>query len=302
MSQTIEDVVKSARELSFDRFVTPTFYVSEKEAGESITITTTALTITKAAVTQLTITFSEYPTLEDVINKLITEQYPISYSASYISTEPSNSLLPLSATVLSTPVSVYRRVFFSNSEVLEVLRRYFVMLLGYSYEDAYDIELTTTFEALGISNAQPHHMALWIAYWLVDRRRVYEMAAETMGQSTYMFSGMSGVGEGGVSINTSLADVFSITDEPMERYNEGELAHGVGADNVLGDAASFWYRLQLWLRSQFERLFGDFALRADTVVVGQFDLQKDQNFYAFYDQYPYTISPLSREILSSFSP
>ena len=145
-------------------------------------------------------------------------------------------------------------------------------------------------------------MALWISYWLVDNRRVYEMAGEFLGQSTYAFSGeagMMGIMEESSNIHVSIGDVFSIDDPVQQHYNEGEQPWRVGADNVLGDAHSFWYKLQLWIRSQFERLFEDWTLRPDTIMMGTTDLHKDTNFYAYYDQYPYTISPLSREIISS---
>lgn len=303
VTPTLADVIRSARELSFDKFVTPALFISQKQESQALAIDSTKLTISTATVVDLELLFSDYPTLEDIVRTLVTAGYPLSYAASFVGSEPSDSLLPINSTLLDQPKPLYRRYFFSDVEVMDVMRRYLTMNVGYRYEDAYSVNLTT--EVAKLKNAVPHHMALWCAYWLVDRRRIYEYASEMIGQSTFSetgLSGMIGVAENGSSINVNLADVFSITDNPASKFNEGEKSWGVGADNVLGDASSFWYRLQLHIRSQFERLFGDFSLRPDTVIMGVIDLQKDQNFYAFYDQYPYTISPLSREILSSWSP
>lgn len=309
ISPTLAEVVRSARELSFDRFVTPAFFITGKSTGQLLAITSTSIAITTPPSTPeedpitFTLPFADNPTLEDIALVFITEGYPFSYAASFVGSEPSNSLLPVSSELSLSPTALYRKYFFSDAEVMEVMRRYLTMECGYSYAKAYEVDLLT--EVTKLSNAVPHHMALWCAYWLVERRRIYELASEVIGQSTFSGTGdagMLGILENGSSINVNLADVFSLTDNPQSKFNEGEKSWGVGADNVLGDASGFWYRLQLWIRSQLERLFGDFSLRPDQVIMGVMSLEKDTNFYAYYDQYPYTISPLSREILSSFSP
>ena len=303
---TLGEVTTAARELSFDRFVTPCLFIGGKE-GQVIDITDTELIITDNAgaspvvLTQLD--FATYDTIEKITNALIvdTNKYSISYAASYIALELSTSLLTLTASPIFEPIAIYRKNFFGDQKIEDLIERYFQMILGVSCEDAETADLE---EEIALMTCQrPDHMACWIAYWLVDQRRLFEMAGEMLGQSTASFTGKNGligVQEESSDIRVSIGDVFTLNSPAINQYNRGEEPWRVGADNVLGDANSFWYRLLLWLRDKIEQLYKDYSLRKDNIMVGVIDLQRDTNFYAFYDSYPYTISPLSREILSSF--
>jgi hypothetical protein len=301
---TFADILTSARELSFDRFVTPTFFIGGA-TGYTLNVTSEKLQITHPVgaipvITPVTtLLFSEYPTLDDILQALMSDamNYEVSYSASFIGSEPSSSLLPRTGANLSIAVPVYRKYFFSADMVMKLAHMYLEQVIGVRCED-----IDVTDDISKFRSHRPQHMSLWIAYWLVDKRRLYELAGEIMGQSTFSFSGKSGmigVSQDGGTIDVNLGDVFRLNDAPTTKFNEGERPAGFGADNVLGDAYSFWYRLQLYIRRQYEMMFGDNALRPDQIMMGTIDLQKDQNFYAYYDQYPYTISPLSREILGS---
>ena len=72
----------------------------------------------------------------------------------------------------------------------------------------------------------------------------------------------------------------------------------VGSDNIWGDRYSFWYKLMVYLRDLLETTFGDYSLRKDNVIPGYISLQRELDFRSYYDSYPFTLSPLSRGIIS----
>lgn len=247
---------------------------------------------------------ADYPTLQDLSVALLTnsEGIPFSYAASFIGTEPTSSLLRLTNINIAVATPIYRTYFFGDAVIDDLVRKYCIMQLGMNEETVMAASLDDVISEIKASMVQ--HMVLWTAFYLVDKRRLYEIAADALGQSTFSFSsaeGLMGAGNTGGNVSMKIGDVFSLEDTLQTEYNEGERPWAVGADNVLGDAQTFWYKLQLWIRQNFETLFGDFSLRRNNVLEGRLELSRDQNFYAFYDQYPYTVSPLARDILSSMS-
>lgn len=300
---TLAEVISTIRDLGFDRFVTPSFYLKSPIVGDKLTINSTGLTIKTALdVTVIDLPFATYTTMQSLFTALLSHErkLAISYSASFINSTLTTSLLPLTNVVLNEAVPIYRMYFFSQEKIVDIIERYFMMVLRISCREMEDFEAEDDVALLGCRS--PEHLSLWCAYWLVEERRLYEIAAEALGQSTFSQDGNAALvgirGDGG-SITVQIGDVFTMQDSNVLDYtNEGRF-NAVGSDNVLGDASSFWYRLQLHIRSQVERLFGDFSLRPDEVIMGRVAFEKDTNFYAWYDQYPYTISPLMRGIINS---
>ena len=143
------------------------------------------------------------------------------------------------------------------------------------------------------------HMAIWVAYHLVDKRRLYEAAAGAIGQSFTDGSDYESSSDSAGTITTvQIGSVFSITEEPDEEGFFYEDFNRVGSDNVWGDRYSFWYKLMLYLRGLLEDTFGDYSLRKDNVIPGYISLTRELDFRSYYDSYPFTLSPLSRGILS----
>jgi hypothetical protein len=127
------------------------------------------------------------------------------------------------------------------------------------------------------------------------------MAGEFLGNTVFTNTGEGGLVssyDGNANMTIRVGDVFELSKLPAMDFIEGERINSVGADNVFGDATSFWFRLQMHLRLKLESLFGDYGLRPNTVMVGQLNLDAERNWYAYFDNFPYTISPYSREVLS----
>lgn len=311
MAYTLQQVIASVRELSFDRFVTPSFLIGAAgKENRYLTISSTSLKITDKTVpatpvVEVELLFATYPTLGELVNALISNShgYAVSYAASFISGDACSTLLLLTDRDITIPVAISRTVFFSDSKIIELVKMYMQQILSMScteVDNMTDAQLNTFIQTL--IGERPKHMCLWVAWWLVDYRRMYEMAGMSLGQSTFSNTGTNtliGAYSSNAAVDVTIGDVFRLSEQQNAGNNEGQTPWQVGADNVLGDADTFWYKLQLWIRSTVEQMFGDYSLRKDTVMVGIIDLQVDQNFYAYFDNYPYTISPLSREILSS---
>lgn len=299
---TLSEIITSARELSFDRFVTPCFFV-RGNAGDKLTITADAARVFDGSNVEVYYFNLIDKTLQDLVTDMIvhSRKFQISYSSSFIGGEPANSVIAIQGLKIDSPVPVYRRYFFSDKYItFELVRDYFITQLRMDC----GCESTINYEE-AISKfkcPRDRHLALWLAFYMLEKRRLFELAANTLNQSTFNNGngdiGLVSSSSSSASLTMSIGDVFSLSDSPS---GGGALEEGFnrpGAENIFGDKDSFWYRNQCYVREMFERLFGDFSLRPNQVMFGEIELQKDLNYYAYFDSYPYTLSPITRGILS----
>lgn len=308
---TLNELMTAVRELTFDRFIIPA--IALKAIGEdySIQVDKTWTPPIAEEPTEIikgrllikknveeteqeivSVPFNVYKTMEELMNKLIEENIILAYTPYFKSTEPSSALIQISKD-LATDITLFRRYFFSDEDVLEMIYWYYWKVL-----DIKDVELTD--EVIGkLQRPSERHLSIWVSYHIVEKRRMYENAAENIGQSftdgsDYMGSAISTAPS---SITTSIGSVFNITEDASRGYFYEDF-NRVGSDNVWGDRYSFWYKLMLYLRQLLEETFGDFSLRKDNVIPGYISLARELDFRSYYDSYPFTLSPLSRGILS----
>lgn len=315
---TLNEIMTAVREITFDRFIIPAFAIKEMGAGYFICIDKTftpevsdpnvevikgKLSIYKEVpgngITEETrqviveLAFQEYQTLESIMDALIEAGIVVAYTPYFRGTESSSSLIQVTKELTESFTS-FRRYFFSDDEIEKLIRWYYWKVL-----DIQDVELTE--DIIGkLQRPSEQHMALWVSYYVCDKRRLYESAAGSIGQtftdgSDYVGSNLS---EGtGLTTTTQIGSVFSITEDPSKGYFYEDF-NRIGSENVLGDRYSFWYRLQCWIRQQLEEIFGDYSLRKDNVMMGNIVLTRELDFRSYFDSYPFTLSPLSRGILS----
>lgn len=317
---TLNEIMTAVRELTFDRFIIPAFAI--KQMGEifylSIDKTFTPetedeteevlngkLTIYKKDVTSGTeseeptvqniveLAFNDYPTLEDIMNALIENNIVVAYTPYFRGAEPSDVLIQVKDKELTEDFTTFRRYFFSDEEIKDMIRWYYFVVL-----DIKDVELTDEVVAKLIRPSEKH-LAIWVSYYLVDKRRLYENAANAIGQTFTDGSDYTGSSDkmAGTVTTVQIGSVFNVTEDPSTGYFYEDF-NRVGSDNVWGDRYSFWYRLMLYLRDLLETQFGDYSLRKDNVIPGYISLQRELDFRSYYDSYPFTLSPLSRGILS----
>lgn len=313
---TLNEIMTAVRELTFDRFIIPAFAIKAMGEGFFVSIDKTftpeviepdvevikgRLLIYKVVgsdgeqTTQniVSLTFQDYQTTESIMEALIEANIVVAYTPYFRGTEPSTALIQVTKE-LTDDFTAFRRYFFSDEEISKTIEWYYWRVL-----DIKNVELSD--DIVGkLQRPSEKHLALWVSYYLVDKRRLYESAAASIGQSftdssDYVGSNLS---DGtGTTTTTQIGSVFTITEDPTKGYFYEDF-NRVGSDNVLGDRYSFWYRLQVWLRQQLEELFGDYSLRKDNVIPGYISLQRELDFRSYYDSYPFTLSPLSRGILS----
>lgn len=315
---TLKEIMVAVRELTFDRFIIPAFAI--KQMGKDVYIdidpsfkpvseepvepgrlrifkketsidpdTETEEIIEKPIVELL---FADYPEVDDILNQLIDQGIVIAYTPYYRSEEPSASLIKTTFE-LTEDRTIFRRYFFADEEIIDVIQWYYYTVLRIPNAEIND-------ELVGLlKRPSERHLSVWVAYQLVDKRRMYEAAANSIGQS--FTDGSDYTGSSGSSSPTSttvqIGSVFSITEDAQQGYFYEDF-NRVGSDNTWGDRYSFWYKLMLYLRNILEEHFGDYRLRKDNVIPGYISLQRELDFREYFDSYPFTLSPLSRGILS----
>ena len=317
---TLNEIMTAVRELTFDRFIIPAFAIKQmgenfyvdidktfvpETDGDTEEVIKGKLTIYKVADTTETeseetekeliveLSFNDYPTLEDIMNELIEANVVVAYTPYFRGTEPSTALIQVKSKELTEDFTAFRRYFFSDEEIKEMIRWYYWVVL-----DIKDVELTD--EIVGkLVRPSEKHLAIWVSYYLVDKRRLYENAANAIGQTFTDGSDYTGSSDttAGTVTTVQIGSVFNITEDPNTGYFYEDF-NRVGSDNVWGDRYSFWYRLMLYLRDLLETQFGDYSLRKDNVIPGYISLQRELDFRSYYDSYPFQLSPLSRGILS----
>lgn len=317
---TLNEIVTAVRELTFDRFIIPAFAL--KQMGENyfldvdktfepavpepnpeeepVEVIKGKLSLYKATIKSnkeyiVELPFQDYPTLEDIMNALIAANIIVAYTPYFRGVEPSTVLIQVKDKELTEDYTLFRRYFFSDDEIKDMIRWYYFVVL-----DIKNVDLTD--ETVGkLVRPSEKHMAIWVSYYLVDKRRLYENAANAIGQSFTDGSDYTGSTDASTGVGTTttvqIGSVFSITEDPSQGFFYEDY-NRVGSDNVFGDRYSFWYKLQLYLRDLLETQFGDYSLRKDNVIPGYISLQRELDFREYFDSYPFTLSPLSRGILS----
>ena len=301
---TLNELITAVRELTFDRFIIPAFAI--KRMGENFCVDVDSNFLAEGATVKgklsirnikdssaIEIHYNDYPTLEDVMNKLIEENITVAYTPYFKGTEPTSTLIQVKDRSLSEDFVAFRRYFFSDEEIKNMICWYYDRVLNIR-----NVELTDDVISRLVRPSE-RHLAIWVSYQLVDKRRLYENASNAIGQS--FTDGSDYVGSSANSMGTvttvQIGSVFNITEDPTTGHFYEDF-NRVGSDNTWGDRFSFWYRLMLYLRDLLETQFGDFSLRKDNVIPGYISLQRELDFRSYYDSYPFTLSPLSRGIVS----
>ena len=317
---TLNEIMMAVRELTFDRFIIPAFAIKQMGEGYFVDIDKSFVpetdseteevlkgkfTIYKETVTSETETegtekeiivefsFNDYPTLEDIMNALIEANVIVAYTPYFRGTEPSTVLIQVKNKELTEDFTAFRRYFFSDEEIKTMICWYYFVVL-----DIKDVELTDEIVSKLVRPSEKH-LAIWVSYYLVDKRRLYENAANAIGQTFTDGSDYTGSSDttAGTVTTVQIGSVFNITEDPTTQDLYENVAQ-VGVDSVWADRFSFWYRLQLYLRELLETQFGDYSLRKNQVIPGYVELRRELDFRSYFDSYPWTLSPLSRGILS----
>ena len=198
------------------------------------------LTIKKADKTELTLPFQKYQTMEEVMNALQAAGIIVAFTPYFRGVEPSTALIALKERDINENITLFRRYFFSDEEIIGILRDYYCQVLDFHSVFFNQREIDDDLVGRLIRPSE-RHMALWVAYHIVEKRRLYEQAAAAIGQS--FTDGSDYVGSDvsqsmGTTTTTQIGSVFTITEDPSKGFFYEDF-NRVGSDNVLGDRYSF---------------------------------------------------------------
>lgn len=304
---TLDEIVTSIRELTFDRFVIPAFAIKQMEGYDLSIVRSTntksgSLTIHKAEDGEvkdndIVANFAEVTTMSELMDFLIEHNIIVAYTPFFRDNVSVEQLLPCKNKNLSDEdVTIFRKYFFVEDDIKKLMVMYYWKVL-----DCFNVtEEDITDELVGhLVRPSEKHLVLWVSYFIVDKRRLYEAAAKKVGLTFTDGSDYdsSANADGATSTTVNIGSVFTITEDSGSGDLNDEF-YMVGSDNIWGDRYSFWYRLQCYIRDLLEQLFEDFSLRKNQVIEGITELRRELDFRAYYDSYPFTLSPLSRGIVS----
>jgi hypothetical protein len=308
MSATLSEIVIAVRELAFDRYPIPAI-ILKNITGKFLTNNATHFKILATAGGTVEYTYTYAPdgatdTLQALTDDLLTNNRVFSYTGYYSSFDKLDELLLYTDKPFGTlPITMFRRYFMSDAKIIELILQYYKSVLG--LEDTTTSVTLPTDVAL-LDSTTIHHLTLWVALNLVDARRLSEQAAMAFQMNWSDGTGPvagANLNTPGQSVTVNIGSAFSLTDDNSVNSNYFSADFNrIGSDNVLGDKEGWWFKLWLSLRARLERTFNDFSFRDNNAMQSTMTLQKDLNYLAYYESYPYThpyrLSSLARNILS----
>ncbi len=209
----------------------------------------------------------------------------ITYPASYAATEVTTALTPCDydATNTEAGVIIKRDYYFSDEAIHEYVTRF----VEYFYDIA-TIPPPVAFTYQSIPYFNPRQVAYWVAYYLIDKMRMNFAAVDNI----------NGLNSAGL-INTSEETITSVGDvfKTIEKNTDGTDGKGMlGFTSFWGDKYSYYTKLQLWIREQYERMFKDFSLRDDAMICQTFSIEKTWEPFAYIDSM--RKSPYAKDIFT----
>lgn len=172
---------------------------------------------------------------------------------------------------------VMRNNYFSVEAIEKVMVEFFAYYTPY---DAIPKFAQKIYNGLEYFNRRK--LIMWVAYYLIDLKRMQYAAAAEMMRLSDPEGTICGIGgefkNTDESITTKVGDVFSVTETTKEDGKGLE-----GFTSFWGDKYGYFTKLQLWIRDRFEKQFKDFSLRDDAMITQSFTLEKGWEGYAWID-------------------
>lgn len=292
-------LAQKVRGLVYDRLPAPVIFLKSANADWRVTVDSSRFLLEDYAdplspVTVSEYLFSAYPTLLELLDALFADnELSVAVTPFFYDSYPTEELQQVSAKPVTSPLCVKALKMFSADQINLIATDYFLRYhkTHCSCMDAGYAELAEQVEKLECP--EDRKLILFTAYYLLEARRKYEYAARNTDvlfsndENAFCDLNLSGLlSKPQASLNVSVGDVFSYSAESPSPQEDYRYLASAGVDNVLGDQESIWYRLQLQIRNEYERLFGDFTLRLNQVVMGEIVLEKEDRYYAYYDAYP----------------
>ena len=185
---------------------------------------------------------------------------------------------PTSEELDATSFTLRREHYFSTNTIDSIIEEFF------AYYNPYDGVPKTTFQLFNsLDYFGRKKMIFWVAYYLVDKKRMYYASSEQMIDLANSSVGTT-FKNTKESLTTKVGEVFTAT----ETIDEDGKGLG-GFTSLWGDKYSYYTKLQLYIRDRFERQFKDFSLRDDAMICQTFTIEKNWEHSAWIN----TMNPSS---------
>lgn len=303
---TLAEIQVAIKELAFDRFPVPAVVLKAKP-NHTLTVDGTSLRIVTGTTDVVNDSYTTFPTQEALFQDVIAKGCPLAFLGYFRGSCPNTDLMPLANAVMSSDITLLRKSYYNADDIANLVLGYAIQVLKYA-------PTTTVADLPGIIADMDantvYHMSLWSALMQVEERRMSDFAGALMkgyfsdGSGMVMAGGFNAgnVWNDGDTVNINIGSVFSMQDNAgsgsSQYAGDNTNPARIGADNVLEDWASFWWKLFLWLRDKLEQKFNDFSFRKETGMWTKAVLDKPLNYRTYYDSYPFTLSAITRYILS----
>lgn len=293
---TYAQIVTTIRELIFD--VSPVACYSLTKQGLSLAVDSNGYNFTGD--TTLSLLFEDNPKFYDMVVKFKQANLSLAcvLSLDYIPNEYSNTTTEFTGS-LATEQTLYRPYYFSEETIVSFMYQYFVKYYDYEYA-IYWQELVGTTETgeleqmlSDLSLRETYKLILWVSFHLLEKQRMNVSSVSYLkkknGETVDCENEFTNLRK---TFSTKLGDTFTV--------NEDTEADGLGTEgftSLWGDKYSYLTKLQLYVRTQLEKIYGDFSLRDNAINSVSFTLEKTWVANAYNDTI--SLSPFTKDILHS---
>ena len=236
-------------------------------------------------------TFSGLQKQYDLLRKLRAKEVAVEILPDYVAVEVTTDLVNFDyAVTVDEKKLVERENYFSDYAIQKVMEEFFAFYTPY---DGMPKTIETMFNNL--EYMWKRKMILWVAYYLIDKKR---MNYASVSEMIRLQNGSSGDGctndsqfkNVDTSITTRVGEVFSVTEKDAETGKGFD-----GFTDFWGDKFGYFTKLQLYIRSMFEKQFQDYSLRDDCMISQSFSMEKTWQTSAWIDTFD--LSDFTRDVL-----
>ena len=282
----ISNALRAIRELILD--VSPVTLAKVKGQGFSFSKSSTDV-----VVDGVSYTFEELPKVYDLMELLrekLTEDDDLLVEPDFVATEYTEGLQNFNHTFEPQTAEYFtlkRKRYFSDRAILDMMIEYYME--NFQFTDSRGVTVERIYSDLNYLDHRK--LILWVAYYLIDRKRMLYASSQVL------TSQQNGESEGLSFKNTSRTITAKVGDAFTETINEGaeggETGKGLeGFTALWGDQYSYLAKLQLWIRSRFEKQFADYSLRDNALVSSRLILEKSWSPDTYMDTTNFSRSTL----------
>lgn len=216
-----------------------------------------------------------FKNLYSLFGLLVEKGVEVEILPDYVATEFISGLNNFDITIEKTgePKTIYSKNYFTTDTIELVVIDFFDR---YVYFDG--VERTTEQIFNTLSYIMKRKLILWVSFYLIDKRRMQ------MASTKFLINRANGDSCGGELKNKNIDVTVRVGEVYTENERTEEDGNGLkGFTSLWGDKYNYFTKLQLYIRSRFEKMFNDYSLRDDAMITQSFTLEKHWQGDAWVD-------------------